>query len=101
MNVKCLKCGAPISSSGPHICKRDPSEMIKEAEAFAAANVVEMARENLRWSDTGGLPNGKMRELIEMCSKISKRDGANMAKGMAMMSALKYIVALNVPKESA
>ena len=59
----------------------------KEADAFAAKNVIALAQEMLQWRKTGLLPTGKLSELENIWRK--QVDGTNDPMGLAESTAIR------------
>lgn len=65
-------------------------QLREQSEAFAREHLAECAKDLLEWQDTGLLPSGKVRELVQRCEAWAGRDALPVARAMVERAALQH-----------
>lgn len=63
-----------------------------QARRFAATHASALARELITWQDTAMLPDGRLRDLAEIWSKVDESNAMSLAESTAMRAALDALV---------
>lgn len=63
---------------------------VSRAEAYAAANMRELATEICRWRDTAYLTGDKLRTLASLCVFVDENQRLTQAEHLAIRAALNY-----------